>query len=281
MRGELAGDPKIGSWLTPDPLGFVDGPNVYAYVHNNPLTHIDPYGLRSEEPERINNNHDSFWNSFAHGAAEDASWGLSKKVVGEHNPQTTKEYLGYYTGTACSMGAGLLYGSTELKASYYVLKCLGKIGKSIKSGVKCLSTGRKVQRYDKANKTANKTNKVAENLLSDKSRPKVDNSNINPNAKNSKDSTSNNNPFDGPVSKDVIVVDSKSNGIPVKAGEAIKGSRDGKYLQVETKEGIPTGLRKDGPHKSHSHNDPRALVPHGHVPGVTNQDGTPWLPIYY
>lgn len=34
-------------WLTADPAGFVDGPNLYAYVYNNPLTSFDPYGLWS------------------------------------------------------------------------------------------------------------------------------------------------------------------------------------------------------------------------------------------
>jgi len=38
-------DPQTGRWLTPDPRGFDDGPNLYAYVHNSPLTHIDEYGL--------------------------------------------------------------------------------------------------------------------------------------------------------------------------------------------------------------------------------------------
>ncbi len=38
-------DPVTARWTTPDPLGFTDGPNLYAYVHNNPLTHFDLYGL--------------------------------------------------------------------------------------------------------------------------------------------------------------------------------------------------------------------------------------------
>ena len=38
-------DPATGRWTTPDPIGFSDGPNLYAYVKNNPLTHFDPYGL--------------------------------------------------------------------------------------------------------------------------------------------------------------------------------------------------------------------------------------------
>jgi RHS repeat-associated protein len=37
--------PVFGRWLTPDPAGFTDGMNLYAFVHNNPLTHFDEYGL--------------------------------------------------------------------------------------------------------------------------------------------------------------------------------------------------------------------------------------------
>jgi len=37
--------PAIGRWITPDPAGFADGPNLYAYVQNRPLHLLDPYGL--------------------------------------------------------------------------------------------------------------------------------------------------------------------------------------------------------------------------------------------
>ncbi|WP_195155558.1 RHS repeat-associated core domain-containing protein [Candidatus Protochlamydia phocaeensis] len=37
--------PAMGKWINPDPLGFEDGPNLYAYVHNNPLMHVDWLGL--------------------------------------------------------------------------------------------------------------------------------------------------------------------------------------------------------------------------------------------
>ncbi|MDE3046709.1 MAG: RHS repeat-associated core domain-containing protein, partial [Verrucomicrobiota bacterium] len=37
--------PSLGRWLTPDPRGFADGMNLYAFVHNDPLTHFDEYGL--------------------------------------------------------------------------------------------------------------------------------------------------------------------------------------------------------------------------------------------
>ena len=37
--------PVTGRWVTADPIGFEGGPNLYAYVLNNPLTHFDMYGL--------------------------------------------------------------------------------------------------------------------------------------------------------------------------------------------------------------------------------------------
>jgi RHS repeat-associated protein len=40
-------DPSIGRYTQPDPLGFVDGPSVYAYAVSLPLTGVDPNGLLS------------------------------------------------------------------------------------------------------------------------------------------------------------------------------------------------------------------------------------------
>jgi RHS repeat-associated protein len=38
-------DARLGRWLSRDPLGFADGPNVYAYVLNNPVNFWDSLGL--------------------------------------------------------------------------------------------------------------------------------------------------------------------------------------------------------------------------------------------
>ncbi len=38
-------DPVTGTYLTRDPAGFVDGPNVYTYVRQNPWSSFDPEGL--------------------------------------------------------------------------------------------------------------------------------------------------------------------------------------------------------------------------------------------
>ena len=47
MDGRLAMTCRgsIVYWTTPDPLGMVDGPNLYAYLNNDPLNSIDPWGL--------------------------------------------------------------------------------------------------------------------------------------------------------------------------------------------------------------------------------------------
>ncbi len=36
--------PQTARWTTRDPLGMVDGPNVYAYVRGNPVLYLDPLG---------------------------------------------------------------------------------------------------------------------------------------------------------------------------------------------------------------------------------------------
>jgi RHS repeat-associated protein len=37
--------PGTARWMKPDPLGMVDGPNMYAYVGMNPINYTDPLGL--------------------------------------------------------------------------------------------------------------------------------------------------------------------------------------------------------------------------------------------
>ena len=38
-------DPTLGRYTQPDPLGFVDGPSVYAYARSSPQMAVDPEGL--------------------------------------------------------------------------------------------------------------------------------------------------------------------------------------------------------------------------------------------
>jgi RHS repeat-associated protein len=47
-------DLETGSFITRDPLGFVDGPNMYSYVVANPWTKFDPEGLFALDAEAMN-----------------------------------------------------------------------------------------------------------------------------------------------------------------------------------------------------------------------------------
>lgn len=37
--------PSLGRWITPDPTDYDDGPNLYCYVRNRPLSMVDIFGL--------------------------------------------------------------------------------------------------------------------------------------------------------------------------------------------------------------------------------------------
>jgi RHS repeat-associated protein len=40
--------PSSGRFISEDPIGLLDGPNMYSYVHNSPLTFRDPLGLSAQ-----------------------------------------------------------------------------------------------------------------------------------------------------------------------------------------------------------------------------------------
>ncbi|MHB8717207.1 MAG: RHS repeat-associated core domain-containing protein, partial [Sulfuricaulis sp.] len=46
-------DPKVGRYITSDPIGLDGGINVYAYAGENPLRYVDPYGLSEADPQEL------------------------------------------------------------------------------------------------------------------------------------------------------------------------------------------------------------------------------------
>lgn len=45
-------NPKTHRWVTADPIGTAGGPNLYAYLNNNPLGQFDPLGLTAGDDDR-------------------------------------------------------------------------------------------------------------------------------------------------------------------------------------------------------------------------------------
>jgi RHS repeat-associated protein len=164
-------DPEIGRWLTPDPAGFVDGPNLYAYVSNNPLTHIDPLGLWSEGIYNFYQQSRQFVNSFTRGFVDDTTMGASSLLMGQHNMSGWSSTAGYYAGTATSLGVGLLYGGTWAKGVKYGGKALfngGKLAYRTMAGervVKGALDGRRIVKLAQETPTIKNTSKLFENVL--------------------------------------------------------------------------------------------------------------------
>ena len=46
-------DPRIGRFISKDPSGMSDGPNVYVYCRNDPINFVDHWGLCPDEPGLI------------------------------------------------------------------------------------------------------------------------------------------------------------------------------------------------------------------------------------
>ncbi|MGK5594372.1 MAG: RHS repeat-associated core domain-containing protein [Parachlamydiaceae bacterium] len=83
--------PISGRWSTPDPAGYVDGPNLYCYAKNNPIFNQDAFGLFSFK---------SFFKVLCH------PFDFLDKVIGK-----LFNYLCGYTGVPVNSG---VYGQGEV-----------------------------------------------------------------------------------------------------------------------------------------------------------------------
>ena len=180
-------DPSLGRWLTQDPLGYADGPNLYAYVSNNPLTHHDLYGLavagshshdrdsprkgRLSEPtqERSRETSGSTWSQVSEfaGGLVGSVWdpieaGLE---IYDNKPRSTARKIGQATGLILSVVPVVRIGSFALRALNYSVKGI-QLCKNIrmlnnaKSAVNATRTSEKITSVARAAEIVQKNGQV-------------------------------------------------------------------------------------------------------------------------
>ena len=116
-------DPAIGRYLTPDTIGLEGGINLYAYIQNDPVNWIDPYGL------------EVFGINFGGSAFYGPGGGASTAMLIEVNNKTNRFGLVTTREVGGGKGAGLfvngVYGPERSSVESYegtVLSVSGNIG---------------------------------------------------------------------------------------------------------------------------------------------------------
>ncbi len=294
-------DPLSNVWLTPDPIGREGGPNLYAYVLNNPLSFFDRFGLNPEEDvdtttqtvkssgEAVSSNESVNSNGSSKDSAIDrdrreqnrppSAWQRVKEFTSAvaHSFWSPEDHILDRDDDLRQTGIDAFNGNyANIAERWNQMDSLSRVrftGNCVGLACSLFPVARAASGFKYGVKYCQKTYNIGKRVLQSQSAAK----------KTQQAATIkkqiNSNPFKGNVSRDIMIVDSKGNVIPVKPGQHLTGSSDGKWIQVRDSLGNPTGLRKDGPHSLRTHNDLRALRPHAHVPEINNRDGTPWLPI--
>lgn len=104
-------NPLIGRWLTPDPAGMIDGPNLYLYVNNNPMNLVDPFGLCKEK---------SFWNKSLSDV-----WGDLKQQLTNPQPLNKQQIMDFaisFSGGIKITGSKAVIGETSERVAQFAKK---------------------------------------------------------------------------------------------------------------------------------------------------------------
>ncbi len=104
---------ETGVFITRDPLGFVDGPNMYAYVVQNPWSKFDPLGLFEIYAESEKLGHVGF-STTVNGERVNYDYG---RYVGATHGLRGPSIMKKTTGEPASSRHGEKYGSYKFSAS--------------------------------------------------------------------------------------------------------------------------------------------------------------------
>ncbi|NGX42703.1 MAG: putative deoxyribonuclease RhsC [Chlamydiae bacterium] len=116
--------PSIGKWITQDQAGFIDGLNLYAYTHNNPMACTDLLGFATSETKQ----HPPpmpVYGGLAHGFSDEMMRPIGRTIQSAAHHFIPSSYLQYY-----GEGIGrVIYGkSFHHKKSWEIGSVSGVVG---------------------------------------------------------------------------------------------------------------------------------------------------------
>lgn len=105
-------DPEMGKFLQPDPMGYVDGPNLYQYGLNSPFNNSDPMGLAVYFFDGTCNNMDN---------PETPPTNVEKLYNAVDLTKTKREYLPGVGSPTCT-GDGFDWSAKEARRAWELSK---------------------------------------------------------------------------------------------------------------------------------------------------------------
>ena len=119
-------DPRVGRFISEDPIGFDGGVNFYSYVEGNPVSWIDPWGLHHYTPtagERANEDVERWLACMDRCTNMDLAVTAGRE--GGHSTGSAHE-----TGQACDLGKNSNPGLDPATAERCFNQCGTEIGNS-------------------------------------------------------------------------------------------------------------------------------------------------------
>lgn len=97
-------DPCTGRWITPDPKGFDEGPNLYQYLCNSPYLNYDLYG------EMMERDADKLASRIVHRPSLEKDMGPPYSCNVEYTPQMGMSELNEQSSEKSKLGLGMVCG---------------------------------------------------------------------------------------------------------------------------------------------------------------------------